>query len=466
VVSRQELRVDRALSELERSTSTGRLHRAIGARPGELCRVTLSAAFFFVLLFGYFLLRPVREAMGVQRSMGDLRWLFASTCLVSLVVTLAFGGAVSRMNRRRFIPLAYRVVNVCLIGFAAMLLVAPDSMGLVTGYVFYVWLSVVNLFLVSVFWAFMADIWALDQAKRLFAAIGVGGTLGALAGSSVPWWLAEHLRPWMLMLMAAACFEIAVRFVVVLDRIDRPGRSIDEAGRASPSTGASDAWDGLRSIARSPYLAGVGGYIALMAISSTLIYFAKAAFVFDESDTLSEKISAFGQLDATAQGLTLIVQLFVTTRLIRRIGVAGTLIVLPAVTLAGFAALALAPAWGVLVLFQASHRATRYAIARPARETLFSVVTPGEKYQAKPVLDVFVYRAGDLTGMALTSVASIAAGGIGVMALAVAPVAGVWAGLAWWLGGAQGRRRGVPVRSGSTTASVTSHASVQEGTTV
>ncbi len=422
------------------------LHRALAARQGELAPLIASAAYFFLLLFGYFLLRPVREAMGVQRSMDDLRWLFATTCAVSLLVTIAFSGLVARATRRRFIPIAHRLVEACLIAFAAMLLLAPGHLGLTTGYVFYVWLSVINLFVVSVFWAFMADVWSLDQAKRLFAAIGVGGTLGALAGSSVPWWLADHLPAPALMLLAALCFELCIRFVVHLDKRTTPleprapasGLESPRANASSPPPIGGSMWEGLTAITRSPYLAAVGLYIALMATSSTLLYFAKASFVFEEHDTLSEKISAFGQLDAAAQALTLLAQLFLTTRLIRLTGVAGTLAVLPALTLVGFAALAISPTWGVLVLFQALHRATRYAVARPARETLFAVVPPAEKYKAKPVLDVFVYRAGDVAGMLLSALP--VAGTLGLFTLAVTPVAAAWGALCAYLGLAQRRR--------------------------
>lgn len=401
------------------------VHRAVSAEAGELRPLVLSGAYFFVLLFGYFMLRPVREAMGVQRSMDDLRWLFGVTCVVSLVVTLAFGGLVSRVDRRRFVPIAHRVVNGCLLVFAGLLSLAPDALGVGTGYAFYVWLSVVNLFVVSVFWAFMADVWMLAQGKRLFAAIGVGGTLGALAGSSVPWWLSDRIPAWGLLLAAAVCFEVCVRFVVWLG-----GHRPDRGGVGHGSIGG-DAWAGLKHMVSSPYLAGVGLYIGLMATSSTLIYFAKASFVFGETDTLSERIAAFGQLDAAAQALTLVCQLFITSRLIKRLGVGGTLIVLPAVTLAGFAALAIAPVWGVLVLFQALHRATRYAIARPARETLFTVVPDEDKYKAKPVLDVFVYRGGDVVGMLLSAVT---VSGLGVFAVIVAPVVLAWSGLSAWLG--------------------------------
>ncbi|MEL7483300.1 MAG: MFS transporter, partial [Planctomycetota bacterium] len=152
------------------------VHRLLRAREGELLPLALSAAFFFCVLFGYFLIRPVREAMGVERGMGELRWLFYVTAGASLVVAMGFGTLVHRFDRRRFIAIGFRAVMACLVAFACFRLGAGDEIRAVTGRVFYVWLSVVNLFLTSVFWAFMADLWTLDQGKRLFPAIGVGGT--------------------------------------------------------------------------------------------------------------------------------------------------------------------------------------------------------------------------------------------------------------------------------------------------
>ena len=430
------------------------LRGALRVRRGEGGVVALSGLFFFLLMLGYFLIRPVREAMGVQRSMEELRWLFVTTCGVSLVVTLAFGSAVSRLDRSRFIPLAVRAVSACLVVFAGLLVALDGAAGVRVGFVFYVWLSIVNLFMVSVFWAFMADVWTLEQGKRLFPSIAVGGTVGALLGGLVAWRAAGAMGPAWLMLTAAGLFEIAVRVMRAIDA--RAGRATArERGGVVPG-GVSGGgriggwwWDGAAAMVRSPYLLGIGCYIVLMAVSSTLLYFTQARLVVDASSELSERVALFGQLDMWTQAATLLAQLFVTGRLIRLVGVGWTLAVLPLVTAAGFAALAWVSriegvepwkVFAVFAAFNAVHRATRYAVARPARETLFGVLPVSEKYKAKPIVDVFVYRGGDVAGVGVDRWLAGAAVGLGGVALAAAPLAVVWCGLSLALAWGQRRR--------------------------
>ena len=416
--------------------------------PGEWGRVALSGGCFFFLLFGYFLLRPIREAMGVQRSMNDLRWLFLITCAVSLIATLAFGGVVSRMDRKRFISFAYRAVMVCLLGFIVARQTLDGDRLVYSGYVFYVWLSVVNLFITSVFWAFMADVWKLDQGKRLYATIGIGGTLGAILGSNFVWWLAEQIPAWVQIAIAIVAFECAVQCVRLIDR--RSG--MPAQARVNPTMRApvGGQWvDGIMAMLRSPYLLGIGLYIMLLAISNTMIYFTQAKLVVDASDELSGRIALFAQLDMWTQVATLLVQLFVTAHIIKRLGIGAALALLPVVTLVGFAVLAWVSriegiagwqVFGVFAAFNAIHRATRYAVIRPARETLFAVVPTSEKYKAKPIVDVFLYRGGDFAGTGVER--AIAGVGLGLMGMAMvaAPLAVLWGGLAFALARAQHRR--------------------------
>ncbi len=426
--------------------------------PGEWGRVALSGGCFFFLLFGYFLLRPIREAMGVQRSMGDLRWLFLITCGVSLVVTLAFGGVVSRMDRRRFISLVYRAVMVCLLGFIVAQQVLEQRGLLYSGYVFYVWLSVVNVFMTSVFWAFMADVWRLEQGKRLYATIGVGGTLGAILGSNFVWWLAAHIPTWVQIAIAMVMFELAVQCVRLLDKYEPPRSVQDVIMNASTGTRRTESshpiiggnWaDGVKAMVRSPYLMGIGLYIAFVAISSTLIYFTQANLVTRASDELNERIALFAQLYMWTQVATLLVQLFVTAHIIKRLGIGVALSLLPVLTCMGFVALAWVnriqgiegwQVFAVFATFNALHRATRYAVIRPARETLFSVVPTREKYKAKPIVDVFLYRGGDVAGTGVERL--IAGAGLGLMGMAMvaAPLAVLWGGLAFALAYAQHKR--------------------------
>ena len=447
---------------------TDAVSRILNIKKEEQPLAVLSAVYFFCILCGYFFLRPVRDAMGVARGMDELRWLFVWTALVSLVVVLAFGGVVSRTNRRRFIPIGYLFVIGCLIVFSGMLiadgaagggLIGTDTetpVARYVGYTFFVWLSPANLFVTSVFWAFMVDIFDVGQGKRMFAFIGIGGTLGALVGG----WATNVISgmtdsvylPAGLMLTGAAFFGLAIVVMLTLDRLvfgsqrsqlTADGAAIEGHQRAGDRDVAGEGgiggafWEGAQAVVRSPYLLGIGAYIALMAISNTLIYFTQANIILDDRDTFSELVAGFAQLDVFAQVATLFVQIFVTTQVIKRIGVGWTLVILPVVTMLGFAVLSAWATFGVMAVFQAVHRATRYAISRPARETLFSVVSPSEKYKAKPFVDVFLYRGGDLAGAGVDSMFAAMGLTLAAVAAATVPVAGVWAVLCLALGRAQ-----------------------------
>lgn len=469
-----------------RSVIADFLARLANMRRGELPLALMSALFFFLVLCGYFFLRPVREAMGVARGMGELRWLFVVTSVTALGAVLAFGGVVARMNRRRFIPVAYLFVIACLVGFAALLvqdvragggLIGTDAQtGLSrgVGYTFYVWLTVINLFTTSVFWAFMVDIFDVDQGKRLFAFVGIGGTLGALGGG----WTANRIStvtetpylPAGLMLIGAGCYALAIAVMLMLDRMAArseasslgPGGGrtyVEPAAGGAPESGRGPAvseagprraggeigggfLDGLRAVFTSPYLLGVGLWVVFMAVANTMVYFTQANIILGDSDTFSQLVGNFAQFDYVAQFATLITQVFITTRLIRKVGVGWTLAILPVVTLAGFAVLAVWPVYGVMLIFGAVHRATRYAISRPSRETLFSVVTPAEKYKAKPVVDVFLYRFGDAAGAGIDGLFAVLGLTLAWVAMSTAPLAAMWIALSIGMGRAQGRRVG------------------------
>ena len=449
------------------------MNRIINMKRGEFALAAMSALFFFVILCGYFFLRPVREAMGVARGMDELRWLFAINCFVSLGAVLAFGGVVARTNRRRFIPVAYLFVIVCLIGFAALLiqdvrtgggLIGTDTQTALSrgvGYSFYIWLTVINLFTTSVFWAFMVDIFDVDQGKRMFAFIGIGGTLGAIAGS----WATNLISsltespylPAGLMLIGAAFFAMAIAVMLGLERmaVRSDASAMEAVGSGTAGDGADDGegkggadviggnfWDGARAVVTSPYLLGVGMWVVFMAVSNTLIYFTQANIILGDSDTFSQLLGNFALFDNLAQIATLITQIFITTHVIRKLGVGWTLAILPLVTMAGFAVLAVWPVYGVMLIFQAVHRATRYAISRPSRETLFSVVTPSEKYKAKPVVDVFLYRGGDLAGAGIDGLFALLGLTLVWLAVSTGPLGAMWIALSIGLGRAQARKVG------------------------
>ena len=447
---------------------TDAVSRILNIKKEEQPLAVLSAVYFFCILCGYFFLRPVRDAMGVARGMDELRWLFVGTAVVSLLCVLAFGGIVARTNRRRFIPIGYLFVIGCLIVFSGMLiadgaagggLIGTDTetpVARYVGYVFYVWLSTINLFVNSVFWAFMVDIFDVGQGKRMFAFIGIGGTLGARGGggaTNVSSGMTDSVYlPAGLMLTGAAFFGLAIVVMLTLDRLGfgsqrsqltADGAAIEGHQRAGDRDVAGEGgiggtfWEGAQAVVRSPYLLGIGAYIMLMAISNTLIYFTQALVISNNTDTFSELVAGFALFDALAQVATLFVQIFVTTHVIKRIGVGWTLVILPVVTMTGFAILSAWTVFGVMAVFQAVQRATRYAVSRPARETLFSVVSPSEKYKAKPFVDVFLYRGGDVAGVGVDGMFAALGLTLAWVAAAAVPVAGVWAVLCLALGRAQ-----------------------------
>jgi len=435
--------------------------RILNFKREELSLATIASVFYFCVLCGYFFLRPVREAMGVSGGMDQLRWLFLATSVASLVLVLIFGGVVSRLDRRRFIPIGYLFVIVCLIGFSTLLVIdvragggligtdAETALSRGVGYTFFAWLSAINLFVNSLFWAFMVDVFNVDQGKRMFAFIGIGGTLGALVGgwatSAVAGMTESVYLPVGLMLTGAAFFGAAIVLMLALDRAAvRSTHSRLAQTDSAPSTPPAERiggtfWDGATAVMSSPYLLGIAIFIVFLAISNTLIYFTQANIILDATDTFSQRVGGFAQFDALAQVATLITQIFITTRVIRRLGVGWTLALLPLVTVGGFAVLAVWPVFGVMAMFQALHRATRYAVSRPARETLFSVVPPADKYKAKPMIDVFLYRGGDMAGAGIQGALS-ALGTITLMAAATVPFAAVWCALSVALGKAQRQR--------------------------
>ncbi len=420
----------------------GRAGRMVLLEAGELKPLLLSGLYFFLLLLSYYLLRPMREAFGVARGADNLPWLMTATLLAMLLVNPAFAALVSRLPRRRFIPAAYRFFEVNAVLFALALLLFPGGrIGL--GYVFYVWLSVFNLFVVSVFWAFMADGFQEAQGKRLFGIIALGGTLGAIAGA----WLAGalstgvrvggmrlHLDPPALILLSAVVLEGAVKCVQVL--ADCFGMGHAAGGAREPGPGPLE---GLRRLAVSPYLRMIAVYLLLFTVASTLLYLTQGRIVAATFKDQASRTAAFARLDLWTNLLTLGVQLFFTGRLIRGAGIPAVLLVLPTLTLFGFAALALWPVFATLAVVQVARRGVHYAIDRPAREILYIPLDADDKYKAKPLIDTFVYRGGDLLGVWMPTA-------MGFLGIAAAPaalgVSALWLGSGAWLGRLVGKVMG------------------------
>ncbi|MEL7473336.1 MAG: MFS transporter [Planctomycetota bacterium] len=417
----------------------------IGARPGRgWAAVALSALFHCLVLGSYFCLRPVREAMGVQGAFWNLYWLFGCTLVVMVLASVVYAWATTRVSRRVFIPASYGFFMLNLLGFAALLWWAPDAVDVRIGWAFFVWLSVFNMFVLSVFWSFMSDGWLLEESKRAYPIVAVGGTVGALGGAALSGALVGSIGPVGLMLVAIGLLGGALGCFLALDigwfRTARdPDPETPKVVDAEwPIKGR--ALSGLTRLARSRYLLGIAGYIGLMTIANTFLYFTRSELIADTSDELEARVQLFAYIDTLQQGLTLVAQLLVTGALLRRLGVGVVLGIAPVVVALGFTALAIWETYAVVAVFSALYGMSRHAFARPARETLFTVVSREDKYRAKNMIDTVVYRGGDVVGMGAQAAIALALGVAG-LALAAAPMAVVWVGLGVWLARSQAARR-------------------------
>jgi len=428
------------------------LQALFNLRRDEVAPVLIAAFFFFFVLTALMLLRPVRDALGMERGIENLRWLFIGTAAVTLAVNPLYGWLVSRLKRLQFIGATYGFFVVSLVGFWMLLMFAPGAVGQRSGQVFYVWFSVFNLFVTMVFWALLADHFSSDQGKRLFALISVGGTLGAIFGPWLTSQLAQPLGTPNLLLIAGGLLLLALAMAWLLLRV-APDRAhpyrLDETGETASEIEriGGSAWAGLRQVVRSPYLSGIAGYILLMTVLATFIYFTRLQMVAAVADSTDARAAILGNIDMWTQVAVLVLQLTLTGKIIQRLGLGVTLAILPLTTAIGFIGLAIYGSFVVLVLLEAANRAVQRGITRPAREALFTVVSREEKYKAKAFIDTFIYRSGDVLGAQTEGVLGRLGLTIGGLVNVVIPLALVWAALGIWLGRAQTRRAAQPEAS-------------------
>ncbi|MGH8705162.1 MAG: NTP/NDP exchange transporter [Burkholderiales bacterium] len=421
------------------------ISRAVAVRPGEIRALCWSFAYFFCLLAGYYVLRPLRDEMGIAGGVRNLQWLFTATFFAMLAAVPLYGAVVARLPRRRFIPIVYHffVANIAIF----WLLLTFDTGKEHVARVFFVWISVFNLFAVSVFWSFMADLFAADQGKRLFGFIAAGGSAGALAGPALTVSLSVPLGAVNLLILAALLLEAAVLCAQRLESAAARTRAEmatpeEKASAARAETGGlGGGWlTGIAMLLRSRYLAGIALWVASLSVAGTFLYFQQANIVAAASDDPAVRTRIFAAIDLAVALLTIAVQCFATGRLITRFGVGAAAGFLPCVFAAGFAALALSPALAVVIAFQAVQRTANFAISNPAREVLFTVLAREEKYKAKNVIDTVVFRGADAVGGWLFAALRAAEFGLSAISLAALPLAAAWLALALALGRAQERR--------------------------
>lgn len=415
------------------------LRRVVPVRDEELGPVLLATAYGFCILLSYNILRPVRDEISAA-DRGNLQILWTAVFLVMVFVAVPlYSAAVSRFSRGVFIPLANRFFSSNLLIFFAALYLLPETARPWIDRVFYVWTSVFALFIVTVFWGFMVDLFGSEQGKRTFGLIAVGASLGGVVGSASMVPLAEILPVFVLLVIATLPLEIAARIARELHR-----RSSGVKGalrKEEDEVIHGTALSGMKVVFASPYLRKIALFIALMTFSSTMLYYQQADIlrVHFPGDRAASR-SFLAALNTVVQVSTLLTQSFLTAHFIRRFGIGISLAFVPAVACLGFFGLGIYPVLAVFVVVQVLYSAGRYAISKPSREVLFTVVGREERYKSKSFIDAAVYRGGDL-GSAWIYTGLTAIGlSFGAIALVAVPVAALWAVIGFVLGRQQDER--------------------------
>lgn len=417
------------------SSLSYRLSVAINADDHELAPALSGFTLFFCLFSGYFMLRPIREAMGVSAGVDNLQWLFTATFVVMLVAVPLFAWLSARVVRLHFVDWVFGFFCVNLMVFAALFYLRDNGPWMAR--VFFVWISVYNLFVVSVAWSLMADVFDGAQAKRLFAFIAAGASVGGLVGPALSALLVGHLDEAGLMLLAGLLLGVALALKHSLMRwreiggAGRPGAAPTESTRR-PLPG--NPFSGMTRVLQSPYLLGIAGFVLLLATVNTFLYFEQARLVAELFPERDEQIRVFGMIDLVVQAGALLSQVFITGRVAHKLGVRTLLVIVPLLVSVGFLGLALAPSFAVLAALMIVRRIGEYAFVRPGREMLFAPLDAESKYKAKNVIDTVVYRAGDAVSGWAKSALDMISQGVGLAAVIGAGCALLWGYVGWTLG--------------------------------
>jgi AAA family ATP:ADP antiporter len=392
------------------------LYRALRAQPGELPAVAWAFAYFFLLLCGYYILRPVRDALAVELGAQALKWLFTATFVTMLALVPLFGWLCARLPRARLLPLVYGFFSIDLVIFSFFM--SPLA--------FFVWLSVFNLFAVSVFWSFMSDIFDTPQAARLYGAIAAGGSCGAIAGPLLAAFLSERFQHSGLLLLAAALLVLTIPCIAMLARWSRAHPRSSDTPPEAPLGGSILA--GVRAALGSPFLAAICGYLLCYTALSTALYFQQVAIVKEAVPDMAERTRLFAHVDLVVNSLTLVLQVLAFSRLTALLSPGWLLAVVPLISLAGFLWLGATPTLAALIVFGVARRVGEFAVSKPAREALFTIVPREDRYKAKNFIDTVVYRGGDAaSGWLFEALA-------GAIAMVAAALSLVWTAIAFHLG--------------------------------
>ncbi len=416
------------------------LQKVVAVQPEELPAVGWCWVYAFALLAANYILTPIRDQMGVAGGVRNLPWLFVGTLAGTVLLNVPFGWLVKKLPRSRFIPLTYRFFAVMLLLFGVAMHFATKEQSVWVGRFFFIWVSVANLFAISVFWQLNVDLFSPAQGKRLFGFIAAGATIGAIVGSAYISILAKQVSPVVLLVSAAILFEVAVFCAGRLGRLSPALHRLPAAqvAKSDERPVGGNALAGIYHAIRSPYLLGVSAFLLLYSVTSTFVYSQQAAIVAHDLTDRAAQTAFFSNINFGVNTVALVLQLFFTGRIVLTLGVALALAILPVITMGGFAVLAMTPTLAVIGVFQVVRRGVEYAVTRPAREVIYTVVSREDRYKTKGFIDTFVYRLGDQVG--IWSATLFSGIGASVAPIAAIGVAAVWLVTALWLGGEQKKR--------------------------
>ena len=407
---------------------------------GEMPALIWSFVYFFALLCSYYIIRPMRDEMGIAGGVDKLQWMFTGTFLAMLAAVPLFGWVTRRFPVKRFLPFVYYFFILNLFVFFGLF--KSDITHAYVARAFFIWTSVFNLFIVSIFWSFMTDIYNNDQAKRLFGVIAAGGTAGALTGPILTAFLVTALGPSNLLLISVVFLAIAVwcvHRIIAWRKAFRTELNSNHSSEAETSAARDKAiggsiFAGIRLVFSSSYLMGVCFLILFYTTLATFLYFQQAQLVRDAFDDPASRTAVFAAMDFAVNFLTIVTQLFLTSRIVRKWGISWGLALIPLLLGFGFMLLGLMPTLSLLIVVQVLRRAGNYAIMRPAREMLYVVLGKEEKYKAKNFIDTVVYRGGD--AVSAWAYSGLKAAGLSLSAIAwfAVPLAGIWAWISFRLG--------------------------------
>ncbi|HEX9708067.1 MAG TPA: MFS transporter [Steroidobacteraceae bacterium] len=415
------------------------LDRLVSARPGEMPALVAAFAYNFLLFTAYYILRPLRDSMGVAGGVENLDDLFGYTLVGMLIAVPVYGWISGRFRRALFLPWIYVFFVAQLLGFWLMFRIAADDAP--TARVFFVWVSVFNLFVVSVFWSFMADLFDREQAKRVFAFIAAGASSGGILGSSIPAFFAEVLGDVNLLLVSSALLAGTVLPIRFLLRWSS-GRAAS-GGRLDERPIGGNPFAGFTRVFSSRYLSGIALFVFLMAAVSTFLYLQQAELLQVHFPDRSERTAFLGRIELTVNVAVVLMQMFAVGKLTSRFGLPVMIVSVPLFVVAGFLLIAASPTLATLVGVYIFRRLGQYAVVRPCREMLYTTVDRESKYKAKNVNDTLVYRTSDyVVAKGHDAFVSAFAANLTLVAWLGAGVAAAWALVAYLLGRAHERMAG------------------------